>query len=239
VSFVYFLSVGNVSFNLQPRPVTRAFLDASSAGRFQVTLLLLSGDGAPVARRMWPPGFRQPSFLRDPGSRALAGAACYYFATRAACPAETRGGVLAAPGPKALAILGGGDAVGGPLVAADAPVAGSFISKKAGQGDRADQGVAPHAKKTSALEISRSRASLFSSESNAERRPGRLRTARVRPMRISRASAPRFCRGCREAAGRRSRGMIANIGRATHIAMVGLNPRRRFAYRVGAGSCSW
>jgi len=92
---LYFLSVGNISSVYQPRPVNPEHSwGRSSAGRFQVYMLLLFPVIiAPVGLAYLAAWFLQSRalFYGILGLDALAGAACYYFATRAAvAAAETR-----------------------------------------------------------------------------------------------------------------------------------------------------
>ncbi len=92
---LYFLSVGNISSVYQPRPVNPEHSwGRSSAGRFQVYMLLLFPVMvAPVALAYVAAWYleSQALFYEILGIDALAGAACYYFATRAAVTAaETR-----------------------------------------------------------------------------------------------------------------------------------------------------
>jgi ABC-2 type transport system permease protein len=92
---LYFLSVGNVSSVYQPRPVNPEHSwGRSSAGRFQVYMLLLFPVMvAPVALAYLAAWFLESRalFYGILALDALAGAVCYYFATRAAvAAAETR-----------------------------------------------------------------------------------------------------------------------------------------------------
>ncbi len=92
---LYFLSVGNLSSVYQPRPVNPEHsYGRSSAGRFQVYMLMLFPVMvAPVALAYVAAWYLESRalFYEILALDALAGAACYYFATRAAvAAAETR-----------------------------------------------------------------------------------------------------------------------------------------------------
>jgi hypothetical protein len=91
---LYFLSVGNISSVYQPRPVNPEHSwGRSSAGRFQVYMLLLFPVMvAPVGLAYLAAWFLESRalFYAILGLDALAGAACYYFATRAAVAAAER-----------------------------------------------------------------------------------------------------------------------------------------------------
>ena len=92
---LYFLSVGNISSVYQPRPVNPEHsYGRSSAGRFQVYMLLLFPVMvAPVALAYVAAWYLESRvlFYEILALDTLAGAACYYIATRAAvAAAETR-----------------------------------------------------------------------------------------------------------------------------------------------------